>query len=186
MGRWAAVQTGGPRGRARRGRAPSSHFASHCALKGNRNIVGVPILVKQGPGAAPHQAGPRSAGVILEELGVFAWAPHLRSSDLCGSAEAFRPRRRLHLPVPEGCREASSQLRCGRERTAPSAGPAERSQPGATDSLYKLSLQTLNADVFLKQRQTSPPPSSPSPPTAPCPFSSRGSYSSIVNGSPGR
>ena len=65
--------------------------------------------MKQGPGAAPHQAGPRSAGVILEELGVFSWAPHLRSSDLCGSAEAFRSRRRLHLPVPEGRREASSQ-----------------------------------------------------------------------------
>ncbi|KAM9054189.1 transmembrane protein 131 isoform 1-T1 [Megaptera novaeangliae] len=59
-------------------------------------------------------------------------------------------------------------------------------KPGSsTDSLYKLSLQTLNADVFLKQRQTSPPPSSPSPPAAPCPFTPRGSYSSIVNGSPG-
>nr|XP_058934444.1 transmembrane protein 131 isoform X6 [Kogia breviceps] len=59
-------------------------------------------------------------------------------------------------------------------------------KPGSsTDSLYKLSLQTLNADVFLKQRQTSPPPSSPSPPAAPCPFTPRGSYSGIVNGSPG-
>ncbi|XP_021113702.1 transmembrane protein 131 isoform X2 [Heterocephalus glaber] len=55
-------------------------------------------------------------------------------------------------------------------------------KPGSsTDSLYKLSLQTLNADIFLKQRQTSPTPTSPSPPTAPCPFTSRGSYSSIVN-----
>ncbi|KAH0504002.1 Transmembrane protein 131 [Microtus ochrogaster] len=53
----------------------------------------------------------------------------------------------------------------------------------STDSLYKLSLQTLNADIFLKQRQTSPTPASPSPPTAPCPFTSRGSYSSIVNSS---
>uniref|UniRef100_A0A5F9CRA2 Transmembrane protein 131 n=1 Tax=Oryctolagus cuniculus TaxID=9986 RepID=A0A5F9CRA2_RABIT len=53
----------------------------------------------------------------------------------------------------------------------------------ATDSLYKLSLQTLNADIFLKQRQTSPTPASPSPPAAPCPFASRGSYSSIVNSS---
>uniref|UniRef100_A0A8C2P1T4 Transmembrane protein 131 n=1 Tax=Capra hircus TaxID=9925 RepID=A0A8C2P1T4_CAPHI len=59
-------------------------------------------------------------------------------------------------------------------------------KPGSsTDSLYKLSLQTLNADIFLKQRQTSPPPASPSPPAAPCPFTSRGSYSSIVHGSPG-
>uniref|UniRef100_A0A4W2EMJ4 Transmembrane protein 131 n=1 Tax=Bos indicus x Bos taurus TaxID=30522 RepID=A0A4W2EMJ4_BOBOX len=59
-------------------------------------------------------------------------------------------------------------------------------KPGSsTDSLYKLSLQTLNADIFLKQRQTSPPPTSPSPPAAPCPFTSRGSYSSIVHGSPG-
>nr|XP_023396846.1 transmembrane protein 131-like isoform X2 [Loxodonta africana] len=57
-------------------------------------------------------------------------------------------------------------------------------KPGSSaDSLYKLSLQTLNADVFLKQRQTSPTPTSPSPPTAPCPFVSRGSYSSIVNSS---
>ncbi|XP_061287570.1 transmembrane protein 131 isoform X2 [Bos javanicus] len=39
--------------------------------------------------------------------------------------------------------------------------------------------------IFLKQRQTSPPPTSPSPPAAPCPFTSRGSYSSIVHGSPG-
>ncbi|XP_057352941.1 transmembrane protein 131 isoform X2 [Manis pentadactyla] len=53
----------------------------------------------------------------------------------------------------------------------------------ATDSLYKLSLQTLNADIFLKQRQTSPPPASPSPPAAPCLLASRGSYSSIVNSS---
>ncbi|XP_028721234.1 transmembrane protein 131-like [Peromyscus leucopus] len=54
----------------------------------------------------------------------------------------------------------------------------------ATDSLYKLSLQTLNADIFLKHHQTSPTAaSSPSPPTAPCPFTSRGSYSSIVNSS---
>ncbi|XP_059100000.1 transmembrane protein 131 isoform X1 [Peromyscus eremicus] len=54
----------------------------------------------------------------------------------------------------------------------------------STDSLYKLSLQTLNADIFLKHHQTSPTPaSSPSPPTAPCPFTSRGSYSSIVNSS---
>uniref|UniRef100_A0A5F9C9X7 Transmembrane protein 131 n=1 Tax=Oryctolagus cuniculus TaxID=9986 RepID=A0A5F9C9X7_RABIT len=57
-------------------------------------------------------------------------------------------------------------------------------KPGSsTDSLYKLSLQTLNADIFLKQRQTSPTPASPSPPAAPCPFASRGSYSSIVNSS---
>lgn len=54
----------------------------------------------------------------------------------------------------------------------------------STDSLYKLSLQTLNADIFLKHHQTSPTAaSSPSPPTAPCPFTSRGSYSSIVNSS---
>ncbi|XP_007957641.1 transmembrane protein 131 [Orycteropus afer afer] len=57
-------------------------------------------------------------------------------------------------------------------------------KPGSSaDSLYKLSLQTLNADIFLKQRQTSPTPASPSPPAAPCPFVSRGSYSSIVNSS---
>lgn len=56
----------------------------------------------------------------------------------------------------------------------------------ATDSLYKLSLQTLNADSFLKQRQTSPTPASPSPPTAPCLLTSRGSYSSIVNSSSSR
>lgn len=55
-------------------------------------------------------------------------------------------------------------------------------KPGSsTDSLYKLSLQTLSADIFLKQRQTSPTPASPSPPAAPCLFSSRTSYSSIVN-----
>ncbi|XP_045443208.1 transmembrane protein 131 isoform X6 [Pipistrellus kuhlii] len=57
-------------------------------------------------------------------------------------------------------------------------------KPGSsTDSLYKLSLQTFNADIFLKQRQTSPTPASPSPPAAPCPLASRGSYSSILNSS---
>ncbi|XP_036309801.1 transmembrane protein 131 isoform X4 [Pipistrellus kuhlii] len=56
-------------------------------------------------------------------------------------------------------------------------------KPKATDSLYKLSLQTFNADIFLKQRQTSPTPASPSPPAAPCPLASRGSYSSILNSS---
>lgn len=56
----------------------------------------------------------------------------------------------------------------------------------ATDSLYKLSLQTLNADIFLKQRQTSPTPASPSPPAAPCLLTSRSSYSSIVNSSSSR
>ncbi|NXD80538.1 TM131 protein, partial [Halcyon senegalensis] len=57
----------------------------------------------------------------------------------------------------------------------------------STDNLYKLSLQTLNADAFLKQRQPSPTPASPSPPPPPPPptsfaFGPRGgTYSSIVN-----
>ncbi|XP_067416094.1 transmembrane protein 131 isoform X2 [Emydura macquarii macquarii] len=53
----------------------------------------------------------------------------------------------------------------------------------ATDNLYKLSLQTLNADAFLKQRQTSPTPASPSPPPASLAFVPRSTYSSIVNSS---
>ncbi|XP_030304856.1 transmembrane protein 131 isoform X2 [Calypte anna] len=59
----------------------------------------------------------------------------------------------------------------------------------ATDNLYKLSLQTLNADAFLKQRQPSPTPASPSPPPPPPPSTSLafgprgGTYSSIVNSS---
>ncbi|XP_069626109.1 transmembrane protein 131 isoform X1 [Haliaeetus albicilla] len=54
----------------------------------------------------------------------------------------------------------------------------------STDNLYKLSLQTLNADAFLKQRQPSPTPASPSPPPAPFAFGPRGgTYSSIVNSS---
>lgn len=57
----------------------------------------------------------------------------------------------------------------------------------ATDNLYKLSLQTMNADAFLKQRQPSPTPASPSPPPPPpasLAFGLRGStYSSIVNSS---
>ncbi|XP_075446661.1 transmembrane protein 131 isoform X2 [Ascaphus truei] len=50
----------------------------------------------------------------------------------------------------------------------------------SSDSLYKLSVQTLNADDFLKQRQTSPAPTSSSPPLSAV-FVPRGSYSSIVN-----
>uniref|UniRef100_A0A8B9F478 Transmembrane protein 131 n=1 Tax=Amazona collaria TaxID=241587 RepID=A0A8B9F478_9PSIT len=54
----------------------------------------------------------------------------------------------------------------------------------STDNLYKLSLQTLNADAFLKQRQPSPTPASPSPPPASFAFGPRGgTYSSIVNSS---
>ncbi|XP_075772646.1 transmembrane protein 131 isoform X3 [Pelodiscus sinensis] len=53
----------------------------------------------------------------------------------------------------------------------------------AMDNLYKLSLQTLNADAFLKQRQTSPTPASPSPPPANLAFVPRNTYSSIVNSS---
>ncbi|XP_019384019.1 PREDICTED: transmembrane protein 131, partial [Crocodylus porosus] len=53
----------------------------------------------------------------------------------------------------------------------------------SADNLYKLSLQTLNADAFLKQRQTSPTPASPSPPPASLAFVPRGTYSSIVNNS---
>uniref|UniRef100_A0A8B9C7F7 Transmembrane protein 131 n=1 Tax=Anser brachyrhynchus TaxID=132585 RepID=A0A8B9C7F7_9AVES len=58
----------------------------------------------------------------------------------------------------------------------------------STDNLYKLSLQTMNADAFLKQRQPSPTPASPSPPPPPPPaslaFGPRGgTYSSIVNSS---
>lgn len=58
----------------------------------------------------------------------------------------------------------------------------------ATDNLYKLSLQTMNADAFLKQRQPSPTPASPSPPPPPPPASLAyglrgGTYSSIVNSS---
>ncbi|NWQ69965.1 TM131 protein, partial [Neopipo cinnamomea] len=55
----------------------------------------------------------------------------------------------------------------------------------STDNLYKLSLQTLNADAFLKQRQPSPTPASPSPPP-PTSFAfgpRGGTYSSIVNSS---
>ncbi|XP_063161071.1 transmembrane protein 131 isoform X2 [Candoia aspera] len=51
----------------------------------------------------------------------------------------------------------------------------------STDNLYKLSLQTLSADAFLKQRQTSPTSASPSPPPASLAYVSRSSYSSIVN-----
>ncbi|KAM8975283.1 transmembrane protein 131 [Pelodytes ibericus] len=50
----------------------------------------------------------------------------------------------------------------------------------SADSLYKLSVQTLNADDFLKQRQTSSAPTSRSPPPTTS-FVPRGSYSSIVN-----
>ncbi|KAE8625617.1 hypothetical protein XENTR_v10006340 [Xenopus tropicalis] len=50
----------------------------------------------------------------------------------------------------------------------------------SADSLYKLSLRTHHADDFLKQRQTSPAPTSPSPPPS-ASFVARGSYSSIVN-----
>ncbi|NXT26691.1 TM131 protein, partial [Syrrhaptes paradoxus] len=55
----------------------------------------------------------------------------------------------------------------------------------STDNLYKLSLQTLNADAFLKQRQPSPTPASPSPPPpTSLAFGPRGgTYSSIVNSS---
>ncbi|NXO04663.1 TM131 protein, partial [Rhinopomastus cyanomelas] len=56
----------------------------------------------------------------------------------------------------------------------------------STDNLYKLSLQTLNADAFLKQRQPSPTPASPSPPPPPASFTfgpRGGTYSSIVNSS---
>ncbi|XP_071991808.1 transmembrane protein 131 isoform X3 [Engystomops pustulosus] len=52
----------------------------------------------------------------------------------------------------------------------------------AADSLYKLSIQTHNADDFLKQRQTSPAPTSPSPPPA-LGYGARSSYSSILNSS---
>uniref|UniRef100_A0A4W3JXY2 Transmembrane protein 131 n=1 Tax=Callorhinchus milii TaxID=7868 RepID=A0A4W3JXY2_CALMI len=53
----------------------------------------------------------------------------------------------------------------------------------STDSLHQLSMQTLNADVFLK-RQSSPMPGPPSPPPAMYNFSPRAiSYSSIVNNS---
>nr|DBA33182.1 TPA: hypothetical protein GDO54_000907 [Pyxicephalus adspersus] len=50
----------------------------------------------------------------------------------------------------------------------------------SADSLYKLSVQTHNADDFLKQRQTSPAPTSPSPPPT-LSYGLRSSYSSIVN-----
>ncbi|KAM4797153.1 transmembrane protein 131 [Rhinophrynus dorsalis] len=50
----------------------------------------------------------------------------------------------------------------------------------SVDSLYKLSVQTHNADDFLKQRQISPAPTSPSPPPSST-YVPRGSYSSIVN-----
>ncbi|XP_030090069.2 transmembrane protein 131 [Serinus canaria] len=56
----------------------------------------------------------------------------------------------------------------------------------STDNLYKLSLQTLNADAFLKQRQPSPTPASPSPPPPATSFAfgpRAGTYSSIVNSS---
>ncbi|XP_069492683.1 transmembrane protein 131 [Ambystoma mexicanum] len=54
----------------------------------------------------------------------------------------------------------------------------------SADSLYKLSMHTMNADDFLKQRQTSPPPpppsSSSSPPPASLAIVPHGSYTSTV------
>ncbi|KAM3932942.1 transmembrane protein 131 isoform 3-T3 [Leptodactylus fuscus] len=58
--------------------------------------------------------------------------------------------------------------------------PRNLQKTRAADSLYKLSVQTHNADDFLKQRQTSPAPTSPSPPPA-LGYGGRSSYSSIVN-----
>uniref|UniRef100_A0A8C5SUV5 Transmembrane protein 131 n=1 Tax=Laticauda laticaudata TaxID=8630 RepID=A0A8C5SUV5_LATLA len=51
----------------------------------------------------------------------------------------------------------------------------------SSDNLYKLSLQTISADAFLKQRQTSPTSASPSPPPVSLAYATRNSYSSIVN-----
>ncbi|XP_077199567.1 transmembrane protein 131 [Paroedura picta] len=83
---------------------------------------------------------------------------------------------------------------CGQELGNTSSSEGEKDSPppewdsvpihqagNPSDSLYKLSLQTLSADAFLKQRQTSPTPASPSPPPASLAFVPRSTYSSIVN-----
>ncbi|XP_015266688.1 PREDICTED: transmembrane protein 131 isoform X1 [Gekko japonicus] len=83
---------------------------------------------------------------------------------------------------------------CGQELGNTSSSEGEKDSPppewdsvpihkagSSSDSLYKLSLQTLSADAFLKQRQTSPTPASPSPPPASLAFVPRSTYSSIVN-----
>lgn len=83
--------------------------------------------------------------------------------------------------------------RTGQELGSTSSSEGEKDSPppewdsvpihksgSSVDSLYKLSVQTHNADDFLKQRQTSPAPTPPSPPPA-LGFGLRSSYSSIVN-----
>ncbi|KAM5180058.1 transmembrane protein 131 [Mantella aurantiaca] len=83
--------------------------------------------------------------------------------------------------------------RTGQELGSTSSSEGEKDSPppewdsvpihksgSSVDSLYKLSVQTQNADDFLKQRQTSPAPTSPSPPP-PLGYGLRSSYSSIVN-----
>ncbi|XP_036080937.1 transmembrane protein 131 isoform X3 [Rousettus aegyptiacus] len=86
--------------------------------------------------------------------------------------------------LPNGEEPGSTSSSEGEKDSPPEWDSVPVHKPGSsTDSLYKLSLQTLNADIFLKQRQASPTPASPSPPAAPCPLTSRSSYSSIVNSS---
>ncbi|XP_039728432.1 transmembrane protein 131 isoform X2 [Pteropus medius] len=86
--------------------------------------------------------------------------------------------------LPSGEEPGSTSSSEGEKDSPPEWDSVPVHKPGSsTDSLYKLSLQTLNADIFLKQRQASPTPASPSPPAAPCPLTSRSSYSSIVNSS---
>ncbi|XP_016847827.1 transmembrane protein 131 isoform X2 [Anolis carolinensis] len=83
---------------------------------------------------------------------------------------------------------------CGQELGNTSSSEGEKDSPppewdsvpihkagSSTDNLYKLSLQTINADAFLKQRQTSPTPASSSPPPSSLTFVPRSTYSSIVN-----
>ncbi|XP_051782826.1 transmembrane protein 131 [Erpetoichthys calabaricus] len=101
----------------------------------------------------------------------------------CGKLEDCRPSNFSKFLLSNSTQEPSNSSSSEGEKDSPppewDCVPLHKSSSSA-DSLYQLSLQTMNADVFLKRPMSSMSRTS-SPPPSLFNLTSRGSYSSIVN-----
>lgn len=125
------------------------------------------------PYKIPQEKGKNFQSKALHPLPNFTKSRPLQKTRPDGKSEEGRPSLLVKMlsgsSVPELGHSSSSEGE--KEFASPEWDIPENNIPG---SLQQISLQTINADPFLKRANCSPPPTSPS-------LLSRGTYSSVLN-----